>query len=534
MASGDGDEAAFWRDQAERRGKDNARLVAENVDLRAQVAALSEKVATLAKLAFGEKSEKVKATKSPTGGAPNDEVNDDGPTVRRRRGQQPGSTGHGRRDYSRLETEEEVLDVPVEQRCCPECKAPYAPFDEETSEQIDWQVRIVRVVRRRPTYRKTCKCKVRGILMAPVVPKPIPKGLFTSSFLARLLVEKYVLGRPLHRICVALRNEGLDVSDATLTGSLSALSALLAPLEAAIRARNATAGHLHVDETSWQVFEHVVDKANNRWWLWVFVGPDTTVFRIEKFRSTDVLTEHLGIDRDAGSLEAGRRLLVSSDFFTVYQALAKVEGVDLLWCWAHIRRYFIRAADAHKELMAWKDAWVERIGALYVAHRVHVTSEVASAERARAGRDFADALAAMDEARKHEGNDESLHPRAKKVLATLDNEWEGLCRHKEFPELDLDNNVAERALRSPVVGRKNFYGCGSVWSAEAAGRFWTTTATAMRAGLNPLSWLTSYLDACAKAGGRAPERAQLEGFLPWAASDDDLAAWRDAPGRPAP
>ena len=84
-------------------------------------------------------------------------------------------------------------------------------------------MRIVRVVRRRPTYRKTCKCKVRGILMAPVVPKPIPKGLFTSSFLARLLVEKYVLGRPLHRICVALRNEGLDVSDATLTGSLSAL-----------------------------------------------------------------------------------------------------------------------------------------------------------------------------------------------------------------------------------------------------------------------------------------------------------------------
>jgi transposase len=495
---------------------------------------LSEKVATLAKLAFGEKSERSKAKKVHAGGAPSDEATVAGSTERRRRGQQPGSPGHGRRDYSRLETEEEVHDVGVEERCCPECGAQYAPFGEETSEQIDWVVRIVRVVHRRPTYRKTCKCKVRGVLVAPVVPKPIPKGLFTSGFLARLLVEKYVLGRPLHRIGAALSNEGLDVSDATLTGSIQALSVLLAPLEAAIRARNATAGHLHVDETSWKVFEKVVDKLNNRWWLWVFAGADTTVFRIEKFRSTDVLTEHLGIDRELGTLEAGRRLLISSDFFTVYQSVAQVQGVDLLWCWAHIRRYFIRAADAHKELVPWKNAWIERIGALYVAHRALGAGAPGSADHARAERDFADALDAMDEARKTEDKDESLHPRAKKVLATLDNEWEGLCRHQEFPELPLDNNTAERALRSPVVGRKNYYGCGSVWSAEAAGRIWTTTATAMRAGLNPLSWLTSYLDACARAGGRAPEGTALERFLPWAAGDDDLAAWRDAPGGPGP
>jgi hypothetical protein len=140
----------------------------------------------------------------------------------------------------------------------------------------------------------------------------------------------------------------------------------------------------------------------------------------------------------------------------------------------------------------------------------------------------------MDVARKNETQDESLHPRAKKVLATLDNEWEGLCRHQEFPELPLDNNAAERSLRGPVVGRKNYYGCGSVSSAEAAGRIWTTTATIMRAGLNLLSWLTSYLDACARAGGRALDGNALERFLPWSAGEDDLVAWRDAPGRPEP
>ena len=62
----------------------------------------------------------------------------------------------------------------------------------------------------------------------------------------------------------------------------------------------------------------------------------------------------------------------------------------------------------------------------------------------------------------------SLSPAAAKVRATLDREWEGLARHKEFPELPLDNNTAERALRGPVAGRKNYYGSGSVASADLA------------------------------------------------------------------
>jgi transposase len=32
----------------------------------------------------------------------------------------------------------------------------------------------------------------------------------------------------------------------------------------------------------------------------------------------------------------------------------------------------------------------------------------------------------------------------------------------------LDNNAAERVLRNPVVGRKNYDGSGSVWSAHLA------------------------------------------------------------------
>lgn len=54
------------------------------------------------------------------------------------------------------------------------------------------------------------------MLVAPVPAKPIRKGMFTSGFLARLAVEKYVLGRPLERIVTALSNDGFDVAKGTL------------------------------------------------------------------------------------------------------------------------------------------------------------------------------------------------------------------------------------------------------------------------------------------------------------------------------
>ncbi|MBA2577771.1 MAG: transposase [Euzebyaceae bacterium] len=217
--------------------------------MRGQVAALSEKMVTLTRLLFGDSSEKRdKKDKTEPGGpaaaapADGEPAGTGGGGGRRRRGQQRGGRGHRRGDYSHLDTVEEVHDVAEDQRVCGCCGTAYAPFGEETSEQIDWRVRIVRIVHRRRRYRRTCRCAVPGVLTAPVPPKPIGKGLFTAGFLARLLVDKYVSGRPLCRIVAALANDGLDVAEGTLVGALRAASALLAPLDAAVRARNAGRG----------------------------------------------------------------------------------------------------------------------------------------------------------------------------------------------------------------------------------------------------------------------------------------------------
>jgi len=536
-------EARRWRAQAEQSGAEAAQLRDRVVELEGQVGALTEKVAELARLAFGKSSEKLTARQSaeqtaggggPDGAGAGQQVGD--LPAGRGRGQRKGSRGHGRRDYSHLPTEEQIRDVPEAQRVCPRCGAGYVPFGEECCELIDWQVRLVRVVIRRPTYRRGCRCPVRGVLAAPPAPKPIGKGRFTSTFLARLLVEKFVLGRPTHRIAAALAHDGLDLAEGTLAGVLAACSDLVAPLAAKISERNAAAAHLQVDETRWQVFAAVEGKDSHRWWCWVFAGPDTTVFTIAPSRSLKVLTTQLGVEHDPDtgalpeSLPGGRRLLLSSDFYTVYQSLGRLDGVDNLWCWSHIRRYFVRAGDAHPDLQGWTAAWLERIGGLYRAHSALAAAAPAGPQWAEAAEQFDAALAVIDSERHAQAaNAHLMHPAAVKVLATLDREWDGLARHREFPELPLDNNAAERALRGPVVGRKNFYGSGSTASAELAGRVWTITATTERAGLNPLAYLGAYLHACAQAGGTPPTGAALDRFLPWALNPDDRAAWTRYP-----
>ena len=108
-----------------------------------------------------------------------------------------------------------------------------------------------------------------------------------------------------------------------------------------------------------------------------------------------------------------------------------------------------------------------------------------------------------------------LHPAAAKVIATLDNEWDGLARHQDLPQLPLDNNTAERALRNPVIGRKNFYGSGARWAADLAADVRDHHRRRRPDGLEPLPLLQDYLTACAQAGGTAPAGAELEPFLPW-------------------
>ena len=235
--------------------------------------------------------------------------------------------------------------------------------------------------------------------------------------------------------------------------------------------------------------------------------------------------------------------MISSDFYKVYESAGKkADGLVNLYCWAHVRRHLVRAGDANPvQLKYWTEAWLERIRDLYAAHESSWPPG-RTPPRPRRGRRrpprpgwtkayaaWDDAIAAVDEARKKQMAAPGLQEPAKKALATLDREWDGLTAHRNYPMVSLDNNAAERAIRGPVVTRKNAGGSRNGDTARNAAVIWTVTATAQMAGLNILTYLTAYLDECGRNGGKPLTGPALERFLPWNASPEDLRTWAQPP-----
>ena len=141
-------------------------------------------------------------------------------------------------------------------------------------------------------------------------------------------------------------------------------------------------------------------------------------------------------------------------------------------------------------------------------------------------------ITAIGETRKKQMAAPGLAGPAKKALATLDREWDGLAAHRDYPMIGLDNNAAERMIRGPVVTRKNAGGSRNGDTARNAAVVWTVTATAQMAGLNLLTWLTAYLDECGRNGSKPLAGPDLARFLPWNASPGDLRTWAQPPPSP--
>ena len=92
----------------------------------------------------------------------------------------------------------------------------------------------------------------------------------------------------------------------------------------------------------------------------------------------------------------------------------------------------------------------------------------------------------------------------------------------------MDNNWAENAIRTPVNGRKNYYGSASLWSAELAATLFSILQTLVLWGINPRHWLMLYLNACANNGGQAPRN--IDPFLPWMMGEARRAELTRPPG----
>src|SRR5205807_2927919 len=201
----------------------------------------------------------------------------------------------------------------------------------------------------------------------------------------------------------------------------------------------------------------------------------------------------------------------------------KSGAMVLAICGVHVRRVFLAVARSWRGQQDCALGWVERIGEIYRLNDVRRAVLEDAEAFAEADAPLRQAVVALGEQGAAELTQPELHPARRKVLESLGVHWTGLTVFVEHAEVPMDNNTAERSQRGPVVGRKNYYGSGAVWAGRLAALMFSLLQTLCLWQLNPRSWLTAYLRACAEAGGEVPE--DVDRFLPWNLSDAGRQRW---------
>ncbi|MFT2112721.1 transposase domain-containing protein, partial [Marinomonas sp. 2405UD68-3] len=89
--------------------------------------------------------------------------------------------------------------------------------------------------------------------------------------------------------------------------------------------------------------------------------------------------------------------------------------------------------------------------------------------------------------------------------------WDKLVQYLKSPELQLDNNRAERAIKPFVIGRKNWLFSNTGNSAKSSAVLYSIIETAKANGLIPYEYLVKLFEELPKHN----TEDSLEDLLPW-------------------
>ncbi|MBK6518002.1 MAG: IS66 family transposase [Polyangiaceae bacterium] len=320
-----------------------------------------------------------------------------------------------------------------------------------------------------------------------------PRALCHTSVFAWLAVEKFALGVPFYRLEKHLgpRRESLDRG--TMCRYMEDLGGTLGATVVAAMFEDARA-HCHVlstDATGAAIQPEQGAPGGRKQackkghFFTIVADCDHVLYHYASSHSSNAVKE----------LFAGFSGFLQSDASAVYDILERGppkttdDGLTLVGCWAHCRRYFFDAAVTKH---AGAVEGLRRMQEIYRAAEPFAKLPPIQRKDARAkalGPLIDDFFVWVAERRRNEPG-RTLFTRA---LGYATNQEAELRRVLSDGRLALDNTRSERALRTIVVGRKNWLFYGSDVHAQAAAAIFTLVASCRLHRLDPLDYLTALL-----------------------------------------
>ncbi len=386
---------------------------------------------------------------------------------------------------------------------CPGCGGVLKQIGEDVAEQLEFIPEHFKVIRHvRPKF--ACgKCST--LVQAAAPSRPIDKGIAGPGLLAHVAVSKYLDHLPLYRQSEIYARQGIDLERSTLADWIGGISRLVTPLAELIGRYVTAAAKIHADDTPVPVLDPGRGKTKTGR-LWVYVRDDrpagsaeapAAFYRYTPTREGAHPRAHL---KDfQGTLQA--------DGFSGFDGLYVDGRVREAACWAHARRKFYDLHASTRSPLA--EEALTRIQGLYA-----IEQEIRgkSTRRALAGapgarRSAVGRIAAMDAGNAGQGIGQVGARRRHQLRLKR---WAALTRYRDDGAIEIDNNAAERALRGPVLSRKNFLFAGADSGGERAAVLYTLLETAKLNGLDPEAYLRFVLERIAEQPSN-----RLAELLPW-------------------
>jgi len=396
----------------------------------------------------------------------------------------------GRRDLSELDLPEEAVEL-VDATL--EGKAPRSGF--EVSYQLKWRRgSMVRLKVMRVKYRVDIGAEDAKTYTAERPPEILPRSLATPSLVARLAIEKYLNGMPLHRLEAAWLRDGLTVDRGTMSRWLGDVGAVLREtvLAAAKQHAVSTSFCCNTDATGVHVQPHAGDMKKKQ-------PCRRGHFFVQLFDKAHAFFEYVPRETSDAvkGLMAGYTGYVQADAKSVYDVLYRSGDDDddedvcvEVGCWAHARRKYWEAAIAGSAVA--REALL-RIQRIFEAEDKlkGLEPEVRKRLRDERVRPYVEAFFAW--ARPEHEKVRGTRGPLSSALGYSINQEAALKRFLEDGRLALDNNSSERALRTIATGRKAWLFVGSDDSAQSAGAFFSLIASCKVHGLEPEAYLRDVL-----------------------------------------
>lgn len=444
-----------------------------------------------------------------------------------------GKRKRRKKDTKNLTVVIDTYELPIEDQICPKCGAPLHVMKEKVRTEIEVIPAKV-VAHKYVTYVYACRnCEKNGdttIITAPGARTPmIEKSMASPSLMADAITKKYMDALPFYRQERSYKHYGIKITRNNLCNwSITVANNYFKLITERMKKILFDEHVIHCDETEVEVLCEPDRPAHVKSRVWVLTSGEYLKDKnISLYRYTE------GRARiDAEAVLKGYTGYIMCDGYQVYDAITKPKGdkpamdVKPVACLVHVRRKF---ADALK-LLAPEDRpgtgaqeALDRLAAIFnkdnslndlspeerKEKRIHGDTNLPSDKRGKSLYDLIDDFFVWVKSE----YDEALHQtHYGTALKYAIDEEEKVRRVFEDGRLELDNNLAERAVKPFVIGRKNWLFSNTPAGADASCILYSIVQSAMNNGLIPFEYIKYLLE---EMPGKALTDEYLDTLLPW-------------------